>query len=169
MKAVGTLCWILLLALPSVAQIKSDIGKLAEAPPNSVDVRFAVDKKTITCDQFSLNVGQGARIILDGKFASRFALPAGEPKSSTPPLEVTIGCSGYIWHFDHVPTAMFQRGWWFVGTDYPPFQNGFSCPKFANFRLIRYVQYVRNDGHGFDYYETVPRSSDTGSDACSGK
>ncbi len=167
MKAVGTLCWIVLLALPSVGQIKSGLGKLPDTLPNRVEVRFAVDKKAVTCDQFSLKINQGNKSILDGEFGSGFDLPRG-PKSATTPLEVTIGCAGYVWHFDRVPTAMLERGWWFVGTDYPPFQKDFSCPKFANFRLIRYVQLVRNQGNGFDYYETVPRSSDTAGLGCSG-
>lgn len=157
---------LLIVSASAGAQIRSSLGKLPDAPPNQVEVRFSVDKKAVTCDQFSLKVAQGNKSIVDGKFGSSFDLPAGEPKSAAPALEVTIGCSGYVWHFDRMPTAIFQRGWWFVGTDYPPFQSGFSCPKFANFRLIRYVQFIRNDGKGFNYYETVPRSSDTAGEGC---
>lgn len=166
MKPVGTLCWMLLLVLTSASQIKSDMGKLPDASPNSVEVRFALDKKAVTCDQFSLKVSQENRVVLDGKFGSSFALPPGEPKAPKPALEVTIGCAGYVWHFDRVPTAMFDRGWWFVGTDYPPFQKDFSCAKFANFKLLRYLQFVRSGGKGFDYYETVPRTADNAMDGC---
>ncbi len=153
--------------LLAVGQTRSSLGKLPDAPPNRIEVRFAVDKKTVTCDQFSLKVSQGTRSIVDASFGSGFDLSAGEPKSPTPSLAVTLSCAGYVWHFDRVPTAMFQRGWWLVGTDYPPFQSDFSCPKFANSRLIRYVQYIRNDGKRFDYYETVPKSDSDGS-GCTG-
>lgn len=141
------------------------MAKLPDAPANRVEVRFAVDKKPVTCDQFSLKIEQGGRTIRDANFNSAFDLPVGEPKSPEPLLTITIGCAGYIWHFDHVPTGAMQRGWWFVGTDYPPFQSDFSCPKFAQYRLLRYLQFVRNDGSGFDYYETVPRST-TNSETC---
>jgi hypothetical protein len=160
MNSVRTFCCLALLALPSMAQLKSDMGKLSEAPPNRIEVRFAVDKKAVTCDQLSLKVKQGDQMLLKGEFGSGFDLPPGVPKSPKPPLDVTIGCAGYVWHFDRVPTAMLQRGWWFVGSDYPPFQQEFSCPKFAEFRVIQYVQFVRNDGQGFTYYETMPKSND---------
>jgi hypothetical protein len=160
MRLPCAFCWILLLALPSAAQTKSDMGKLPDALPNRVEVRFAVDKKAVTCDQLSLKVKQGDQFLINGGFAAGFDLPPGVPKSPKPALDVTIGCEGYVWHFDRVPTAMLQRGWWFVGTDYPPFQGDFTCPKFANFQLIRYVQFVRNDGQQFEYYETVPRSAE---------
>ena len=166
------LCTITLSGLagfPAIAQTRSSLGKLPDAAPSRVEVRFAVDKKAVTCDQFSIRVSQGSKSVVDANFTSSFELPGGEPKSPTPPLAVTLGCAGYVWHFDRVPTAMFQRGWWFVGTDYPPFQGDFSCPKFANFRLIRYLQYVRNDGKGFDYYETVPRSSESDGAGCNSK
>ena len=167
MNFAGKLGWIALLAaLPASGQVKSGLGKLPDAPPNRVEVRFAVDKKTVTCDQFSLKLSQQNRTLLEGSFGSGFNLPPGEPKSPKPALDVTVGCAGYIWHFDQVPTAMLSRGWWFVGTDYPPFQGEFSCPKFTNFRLVRYVQFVRNDGASVDYYETVPKSADN-SGVCS--
>ncbi len=160
MNPVRTLCWILLLALPCAAQTKSDLGKLTAAPPNRIEVRFAVDKKAITCDQLSLKVKQGDQFLINGSFASEVDLPPGVPKNAKPALDVTIGCAGYVWHFDRVPAAILQRGWWFVGTDYPPYQSDFDCPKFASFQLIRYVQFVGNDGKGLDYYETMPRSAE---------
>ena len=107
-----------------------------------------------------MKVKQADQVLINGSFAAGFDLPPGVPKGPKPALDVTIGCAGYVWHFDRVPTAMLQRGWWFVGTDYPPFQPDFSCPKFAGLQLIRYVQFVPNQGNGFNYYETVPRSAE---------
>jgi hypothetical protein len=52
-----------LLAISAPAQTKSGMGKLPEAPPNRVEVRFAVDKKAVTCDQLSVKVKQADQFL----------------------------------------------------------------------------------------------------------
>ena len=90
-------------------------------PANHVEVRFALGKEAITCKRFKLTVKGGGRTILSGAFASSFPMP---PAALTRPykLDITLQCGGHKWYFPEVIPQAFQHGWWWVGTDYPPFQ-----------------------------------------------
>ena len=90
-------------------------------PANHVEVRFALGKETVTCKRFKLTAKGGGRTILSGSFASSFSIP---PAALTSPdkLDITLQCGEHKWHFPGVLSQAFRQGWWWVGTDYPPFQ-----------------------------------------------
>jgi len=115
-----------------------------------VEVRFAVGEKAVTCRRFSLSGKIDGRVIITGKFAAGFQLPSGvEGLSRKDALELDFKCGRHRWHFSKVPETAFSPGWWWVGTDYPPFQETFQ-----NMRDLQDAVWVR--------YLIVDRSNDMG-------
>ena len=92
-----------------------------EPPANHVEVRFASGKETITCKRFKLTAKEGGRIILSGVFTSSFPIPSNA-LSSPSNFDITPQCGEHKWHFSELVPQAFRHGWWWVGTDYPPFQ-----------------------------------------------
>jgi hypothetical protein len=123
-----TLSKIALLAfvgVPLVAVAQQRPSSANQYPPNPpanhVEVHFAMGKQTVTCKHFKLTIKGGEQTILTGTFASGFSIP---PAALTSPdkLDITLQCGERKWHFPEVLPQAFRQGWWWVGTDYPPFQ-----------------------------------------------
>jgi len=110
--------------LPAVSQQRpsSTEKRPPDPPPNHVEVRFAIGKQPVTCERFQLTVKGGSQTILTGSFASGFSIPQAAAAANHDMLDVEIKCEEHRWHFSEVGRWALQQGWWWVGTDYPPFQ-----------------------------------------------
>jgi hypothetical protein len=79
---------------------------------------------------------------MDGRFASGFEIPAaaaGLRGKDADTLELDFKCGKNLWKFTKVGAA-FLPGWWWVGTDYPPWQETFESWSFAQeAEWIRYL------------------------------
>ncbi|HTQ97609.1 MAG TPA: hypothetical protein VMH89_12445, partial [Candidatus Acidoferrum sp.] len=130
---------VLFLGLSAAAQQKPEFGLLPNPGPNRINVRFALGKRAVTCDKFTLKARIGQRWIMDGKYASGFEIP-GEAKDlpRNDELDLEFQCSGHLWHFTNVGERAFLPGWWWVGTDYPPFQLELQGPQFRDAVWVRY-------------------------------
>lgn len=151
-----------------LAQIKPVLGKSPDPGPNRVQVRFAVDKRPIACKTFSLTVSQAGKTLVSGRSSSGFHLPAGVEQPNSGELKILLRCGKQQWHFNNVPARALSRGWWWVGTDYPPFQSEFGGPKFELCKSIRYLLVEPTGEEGFDVFETVPRTREDSRKACEG-
>jgi hypothetical protein len=162
-------CFLFATAISSLSQRKPDLGIRPEPGPNRLEVRFASGEKALTCRLFSLRIERSGRVLVDGKFTSGFQLPTGEVEPSfEEKLDVQVSCGEHLWHFSRVPSGALVQGWWWVGTDYPPFQSEFGGQKFANCRAIRYLIVDPTHHAGFDYFETTPSTLDDSHEACTG-
>src|SRR5947208_13677592 len=94
-------------------------------PVNHVEVRFAIGKETVTCKRFELTVKAGGQTILAGSFASGFSIPPAA-LTNNDMLYVEVKCGEHKWHFSDVGPRALRQGWWWVGTDYPRFQESFQ-------------------------------------------
>jgi hypothetical protein len=127
-------------------------------PANHVEVRFALGKEAVTCKRFKLTVKGRERTILSGSFTSSFSIP---PTALTSPdkLDITLQCGEHKWHFPEVLPQAFQQGWWWVGTDYPPFQENFQEDE--RFKDALWIKYLTADPIGaepFSVYKFCPAS-----------
>lgn len=134
-----------LITLMTVAHAQRrppEIGRhLPDPGPNRVEVRFAVGETAVTCKRFSLTGKVQGRVIISGKFASGFEIPT---EAANLPLqdavELEFKCGKYHWHFSKVGERAFLAGWWWVGTDHPPFQETFQgWREFQDAVWIRYL------------------------------
>jgi len=114
---------VLAVPLAAVAQQRPSSADLypSNTPANHVEVRFALGKETVTCKRYKLTAKGGGRTFLSGSFSSSFPIP---PAGLTGPdkLDITLKCGEHKWHFSDVLSQAFRHGWWWVGTDSPPFQ-----------------------------------------------
>jgi hypothetical protein len=146
--------------LPAVSQQRpSSADQYPPAPAaNHVEVLFAMGRQAVTCKRFDLTVKAGAQAILAGKFASSFSIPpAGLTNNEM--LDVEIKCGGRKWHFSNVGPRALRRGWWWVGTDYPPFQETFQdSDRFKDAVWIRYLMVDPIGDEPFQVYKFCPAS-----------
>lgn len=129
-----------------------EIGRqLPDPGPNHVEVRFALGEKAVTCKRFSLTGRIEGRVIIRGKFASGFQIPAESvnlPRKDA--LELEFKCGRHRWHFSKVGERALLPGWWWVGTDYPPFQETFQgWPDLQDAVWIRYLIVDPHSESGF--------------------
>jgi hypothetical protein len=99
-------------------------------------VRFALGEKAVKCENFHLAAKAEGRVIIDGQFASGFQIPVEAmtlPRNDA--LEIEFKCGDQGWHFTKVGERAFLPGWWWVGTDYPPFPRDISNPPVSGCRL----------------------------------
>jgi hypothetical protein len=126
--------------------------------PNRVEVRFALGAEAVTCRRFSLTGKIDGRVIIHGKFASGFELPSGVeglPRKNA--LELELKCGKHRWHFSKVPETAFSPGWWWVGTDYPPFQERFqSWPELRDAVWVRYLMVDSSKDINFTVWRQCP-------------
>lgn len=125
-------------------------------PPNHVRVRFAMSEQPVTCKRFKLTVKGGERMILSGSFASEFSIPPAA-LANRDKLDIAIKCGEHNWHFSDVPPRAFLQGWWWVGTDYPPFQETFQgSDQFKDAMWVKYLIVDPTNDEGFDVYKFCP-------------
>ena len=126
-------------------------------PPNTIEVRFAIGQNALLCDHFQLLVKDHRKILINGLFSSRFQLPTSSGifihRDS---LDMRISCGAYHWHFQHAPRRIFLSGWWWIGTDYPPFQRAFREPLFDDAAWVQYLIVDPSADSGFSIYHRCP-------------
>ncbi len=149
---------LLLVVVPfASAQRKPAFGQLPDPSNNRIEVRFALGEKPLGCRHFHLVAKENGRVLFSGKFRSGFDIPvqvANLPRNDA--LELEFVCRKERWHFSKVGERAFLRGWWWVGTDYPPFQSEFQGPKFQDAIWIRYLITDPVNDSGFDVYKMCP-------------
>lgn len=169
LKLTKTIAILVLALFPSYAQRRPEVAYSPDPGPGRVEVRFAIGKRSVNCRMFSIEVKRDDKTLVKGEFLSGFQLPVEESKTSIRrELEVRIGCGKNQWHFSRVPDKALLQGWWWIGTDYPPFQAEFSGDRFAKCRSIRYMTVDPTNQMGFDYFETTPITLDGSRVACTG-
>jgi hypothetical protein len=125
-KMFGILFAYILTLIYSSAQIRPDpVGRnLPDPSPDRIEVRFAYNKKTVSCEQFHLVAKFEDRILLEGDFTNGFNIPPeAKNLSKTNTIELELQCGKYRWHFIKLRESTFNSGYWWIGTDYPPFHN----------------------------------------------
>jgi hypothetical protein len=148
----------LLVAGMTWAQLRPpEIGrKLPDPGPNRIEVRFALGKKAVRCEQFYLSAKVNGQIIVEGWFASGFQVPSEAKKlPENDALELEFNCGRHRWHLNGVPEAVFRASWWWVGTDYPPFQETFQGQ--AMFQDAAWIRYLIVDPQGFFFERHCPK------------
>jgi len=159
-KNLVTLVVLLLVTATVGAQRRPpEIGrKLPDPGPDRIEVRFALGEKAVKCEQFHLTAKVEGRVVMDGEFASGFQIPseaAALPRNDA--LELELKCGHHRWHFTKVGERAFLAGWWWVGTDYPPFQETFQgWPEFKDAVWIRYLIVDPTKESGFNVYKYCP-------------
>ena len=156
---------LLVTACTCSAQRMPALGSSPNVGPNRVEVRFAIGKRAVRCSTFALSIRNGQEEVLAGRFRSGFTL-RGLPSPTLGELSVRIACGKHRWQFNRVPISALSQGWWWVGTDSPPFQAEFSGGRFRRCRAIRYLIVRPEKREGFDFFETSPPTNEGSKDAC---
>lgn len=133
-------------------------GALPNPGRDRIEVRFALGEKAVECKRFHLWAKINGQVIINGKFSSSFQIPS-EAKNlpHKDALELEFACGKERWRFSDVNEGAFQTGWWWVGTDYPPFQADFQGPRFKDAIWIRYLMTDPMEGLGFDVFTLCPK------------
>jgi hypothetical protein len=161
---------LVLASLSSPAQRKPELGSRPDPGLGRVEVRFALGKNAVTCKEFSLTVTRNGETLIDGRFSSGFQLPSASSKlQPEETINVQIACAKQQWRFSQVPGTALSQGWWWVGTEYPPFDAEYRNPRFAKCRVIRYLKVDGTGQLGFGHLETIPSTLDGSHEACTGK
>jgi hypothetical protein len=130
---------------------------LPDPGPNRVEVRFAIGKKAVTCKRFHLVAKESGQILFHGSFHLGFEIPQNAenlPRENA--LELEFKCGEHHWHFTHVPERAFLHGWWWVGTDYPPFHELMRSPNLEDAIWMRYLKIDPSADSGFYLYKACP-------------
>jgi len=141
------------------AQRRPDFGRAPDPGPNRIEVRFALGGQAAVCRQFRLVARYEGRIVFSGKFKGGFEIPGAAkdlPRKNAVDLE--FQCGRRRWHFGRVAERAFLRGYWWVGTDYPPFQSEFQGPDYKDAAWVRYLLVDPTDDDGFDVFKYCPNS-----------
>lgn len=157
-KVLVALISFLLVTLTAVAQRRPpEIGrKLPDPGPDRIEVRFALGEKAVKCKLFHLTAKTNGRVIMDGQFASGFRIPSEATRlSKDDEVELEFKCGKHRWHFTKVGKRAFLPGWWWVGTDCPPFQETFQgWPELHDAAWIRYLIVDPTKESGFNVYKS---------------
>jgi hypothetical protein len=134
---------VLLIQISVQAQMPPDpIGrKLPDFGPDRIEVRFAYNKKTINCEVFHLIAKAEGKTIIDSDFNCGFNIPP-EAKALTrdDDLDLDFQCGTYHWYFTKVGKRAFLPGYWWVGTDYPPFYDRqFQTRQYRDALWVKYL------------------------------
>ena len=152
---------ILLCSTTGTAQRRPDVleGSPPAPAPDRIEVRFALGDKALQCKRFQLLVKSHGLVLIDGKFSSGFKIPE-KAKSLLleDALDITISCGMHRWHFRDAPERVFLWGWWWVGTDYPPYQRTLQDTRRRDSIWIDYLIVDPIDDSGFYLYHNCPAS-----------
>lgn len=122
-----------------------------------IEVRFAIGEKALTCDRFHLVARFEGRTIIDGDFHGGFRIPNGAkalPHKDS--VDIDVRCGEDRWHFQNVGERAFLKGWWWIGTDYPPYQERLRDPQFQKDAWVKYFIIAPTDDSGFIVYRACP-------------
>jgi hypothetical protein len=126
---------------------------LPNPAPNTIQVKFAFGANAVTCRRFYLNAQEDGKIIIRGWFRGSFSIPErANHLPSEQKLELTLSCDDHSWHFTHVPEKSFLWGYWWVGTDFPPYQESLQSEDAKNYAWIKYLIVDPSDAYGFTVY-----------------
>jgi hypothetical protein len=150
---------LMLVVMAEAQRRPPAIGRhLPDPGPNRIEVRFASGEKTVKCTHFHVTAREGGQVVVDGRFHSGFQIPvdaARLPRNDA--LDVEIKCGKYRWHFKNVGERAFLAGWWWVGTDYPPFQETFQgWPELQDAVWVHYLIVDPTNDSGFTVYKSCP-------------
>jgi hypothetical protein len=67
-------------------------------------------------------------------------------------LELTVSCDDHSWHFTHVPEKSFLWGYWWIGTDFPPYQESLLSEDSKNYAWLKYLIVDPSSAYGFTIY-----------------
>ena len=132
-------------------------GVSPDPGPGRIEVRFAIGEKTLTCDRFHLVVRSKGRLLIDGYFQRGFQIPNGAkalPRRDS--VDVDVRCGESHWHFQDVGERAFLKGWWWIGTDYAPYQERLRGPQFAKDAWVKYLIVEPTDESGFMVFRACP-------------
>jgi hypothetical protein len=131
--------------------------RLPDPGPHRVEVRFAIGKTAVKCKQFHLVAREDGQILFSGSFKSGFDIPRqAENLPRRDALDLEFQCSGYRWRFSKVGERAFLHGWWWVGTDYPPFHELLWFPELKDAIWLRYLMTDPAGDSGFLVYTYCP-------------
>jgi hypothetical protein len=131
---------------------------LPDPGPHRIEVRFAFRKTAVKCKKFHLVAREDGQVLFSGSFNSGFDIPRkAENLPRREALELDFRCSVHRWRFSKVPESAFVHGWWWVGTDYPPFHEILRSPDVKDAVWMRYfiVDAVGGDS-GFYVFKACP-------------
>jgi hypothetical protein len=134
-RNLNILMVVLLIPAISLAQIRPDpVGRnLPNPSPNRIEVRFAYNKETVSCERFHLIAKFEGKLLFEGDFANGFDIPPEAKKLPyTHAVELELQCAKYRWHFTGLRESVFWSGYWWVGMDYPPFHDSYFHHKYFN-------------------------------------
>lgn len=135
-----------------------ELGKQPGPPAdNRVEVRFALNKKAVKCKHFYLSAKYEGEEFFSGEFSSGFQIPTDiryYPREDD--FELEIKCNNHRWYFKEVPFPALSQGYWWVGTDKPPFIWNLDWPKFKDFAWINYLIVDPTHKVGFTVYKGCP-------------
>lgn len=131
--------------------------KFPDPGENRIEVRFAIGDKALQCAHFHLSASFDGRVIMNGRFSSGFQIPKqAKILPHRDAVDLDIRCGAYRWHFKDVGERAFLKGWWWVGTDYPPFQETLQDPRFQDAAWIQYFIVDPVEESGFYFYHMCP-------------
>ena len=126
---------------------------------NTIEVRFAFGKKAIKCKYFNMSAKTIEKEFISGKFTSGFPIPSNvpnDPENNT--FELEIKCDKYQWHFQEIGLRAFTQGYWWIGTDYPPFQERLEWIAANDDAWIQYFILRPTNYPGFIVYKRCPEN-----------
>jgi hypothetical protein len=160
---------IIILGLLALA---SSIGQSQQLPPllgrelpnpgrQRIEVRFALGVNAVECKRFHLTATHDGKAIMDGWFESGFTIPRkARHLPRVDKLDLVFSCAENNWHFTQVGERAFLQGWWWVGTDFPPFQETFRSDQFKDAAWIRYLIVKPTMTSGFNVYHYCPKEQE---------
>jgi hypothetical protein len=128
-------------------------------PPGRIEVRFAIGKEALECHRFYVKVESANSVIVKGKYSLGFQIPTiARDLPSEDDLDIRISCGSHMWHFRNANNRIFLTGWWWVGTDYPPFQWTLQNDAYKEALWIEYFIVDPSEDSGFYLYHECPKS-----------
>ena len=148
---------LLICVTCAAAQQKPLFGRLTDPGPNRIEVRFALGKKAVKCEKFGLKARVGQLWLMDGEYHAGFEIPElAKELPNNDELDLEFQCGKYHWHFADVGERAFLPGWWWVGTDYPPFQTELQGSQTRKDLWVRYLIIDPTKESGFTAYHRCP-------------
>ncbi|HEY6349499.1 MAG TPA: hypothetical protein VI636_08835 [Candidatus Angelobacter sp.] len=100
---------------------------------------------------------EDGHLLFTGSFKSGFDIPKQvENLPRRDALELEFKCSGHRWRFSEVGERAFLHGWWWVGTDYPPFNEHLRSLQVNDAIWLRYLIVDPAEESGFIVYKACP-------------
>ena len=130
---------------------------LPDPGPHRVEVRFAIGKTAVKCKKFGMVAREDGQILFSGSFKSGFDIPSqAENLPRRDALDLEFRCSGHRWRFSGVGERAFLHGWWWVGTDYPPFNEHLRSIQVKDAIWLRYLIVDPAEESGFIVWKACP-------------